>query len=466
MRGDAVVFECFATSSDGLICVPGGVSAGHFFATYEGDTASSYNRTHPMAFRFFLFWLSLLTLVAVPGAGVAGGRVAVVSLLGDVFPATYIGATAMSKRTWRTRVAPWRLDDYARGVAAAAIEREDAFDYVDFRPNRKAFLRLYTDEFRLLDDSHYDVDNVAGLVRALRAKYGVDTLVLIIADRVSDPIEETSLTFGGYGLYRNDFIGDRSYLYSFFKVLVIDTGTLAERARATAAAYTKIDGRYWGAGLNKLSRTARRALRDTTESLLARHVPAALADAGLIARTSVAAPAGGAGLPPEGEVEEIEFEVSYVAPGEADADVGAARRVAGGYGAAARRAFIILDGRRAFYEYTLEHVKKRLLRRGENAVLYRDVCRAWVADNFRWPVVGRRVIAMYRRLGFSAPELAEIADFGASSAGAKLLKNARFSNEQRKIWRAVATAPRLKRLAAAVAVRRDLIRREARTPPP
>lgn len=423
-----------------------------------------------MTFRFSLFWLALLTLVAASSTGIAAaGRVAVVSLLGDVFPATYIGATAMSKRTYRTRVAPWRLDEYARGVAAAAIEREAAFDYVDFRPNRKAFMRLYTDEFRLLDDSHYDVDNVAGLVRALRAKYRVDTLVLIIADRVSDPLEETSLTFGGYGLYRNDFIGDRSYLYSFFKVLVIDTDTLTERARGTAAAYTMIAGRYWGAGLNQLSRAARRVLRDTTESLLAKHVPAALADAGLIARTSAAAPANAAGLPPKGEVEEIEFEVSYVAPGAAGADVAGAAEAdvaAGGYGAAARRLFLMSDMRRMFYEHTLEHVANRLLRRGESAVLYRDVCRAWVADNFRWPVVARRVIAMYRRLGFSAPELAEIADFGTSSAGAKLLKNARFSDERRKIWRAVATAPRLKRLAAAVAARRALIRREARSPRP
>ncbi len=428
-----------------------------------------------MSLRCSFFWLSLLTLAAASGASAAGGRVAVVSLLGDVFPATYIGATAMSKRTYRTRVAPWRLDDYARAVAAAAIKREDEFDYVDFRPNRKAFMRLYSDEFRLLDDGHYDVDNVAGLVRALRAKYGVDTLVLIIADRVSDPIEETSLTFGGYGLYRNDFIGDRSYLYGFFKVLVIDTDTLAERARGTAAAYTRIAKRYWGAGLNKLSRAARRTVRDTTESLLAKHVPLALADAGLIVRTSVAAPMDEDGLPSGGEIEELEFEASRVAPGEAGADVEAdsdanagtaRRRVAGGYGAAARRLFIASDARRAFYEYTLEHVKNRLLHRGESAAPYRDVCRAWVAEHFRWPAVGKRVIAMYRRTGFSARDLAEIADFGASAAGAKLLKNVRFSDEQRKIWRAVATAPRLKRLAAAVAARRDLIRRQAGNPQP
>ena len=420
-----------------------------------------------MTFRFFPFWLLLLALAVAPGAGAdVGGRIAVVSLLGDVFPATYIGATAMSKRTYRTRVAPWRLDDHVRGVAAAAISRQDKFDYVDFRPNRKAFMNVYTDEFRLLDDRHYDLDNIAGLVRALRAKRKVDTLVLIIADRVSDPIEGASLTFSGYGLYRNDFIGDRSYVYGFLKVLVVDTGTLTEKARATAAAYVRVDKRYWGAGLSKLSRTSRRAVRDRTEGLLAKHVPLALADAGLIARADVAFAAERDGLPPEGEIEELEFEVSLVAPGEQGADDeavsrAAPRHVAGGYEAAARRLFITLDARRVFYEYALEHVKEHVLRRGESAMLYRDVCRDWVASHFRWPAVRKRVMAMYRRLGYSALDLAEIAEFGNSAAGAKFLRNTRFSGGQRKIWRAVATAPRLQKLAAAVAARRQLIRREA-----
>ena len=419
-----------------------------------------------MILRFSSFWLLLLALVAAPIASAgAGGRVAVVSLLGDVFPATYIGATAMSKRTYRTRVAPWRLDDHVRAAVAAAVKRRGRFDYVDFRPNRKAFMRIYTDEFRLLDDRHYDLDNVAGLVRALRAKRKVDTLVLIIADRVSDPIEETSLVFSGYGLYRNDFIGDRSYVYGFLQVLVVDTATLTEKARGTAAAYAKVDKRHWGAGLNKLSRAARRAVRDMTEDLLAKHATLALADAGLVARADAASAADGGEPPPEGEIEEIEFEVSLVAPGEEGADDTVARRAAparaaGDYEAAARRLFITLDVP-LFREYALEHVERRVLRRGESAVLYRDVCRDWVAEHFRWPVVGKRVAAMYRRLGYSAHDLAEIADFGASAAGEKLLRNARMSGGQRKIWRAVATTPRLQKLATAVAARRDLIRREA-----
>ncbi|MDD9806992.1 MAG: hypothetical protein OXU34_01775 [Gammaproteobacteria bacterium] len=456
-----------------------------------------------------------LAVSAAPAAERGAARVAVVSLLGDVFPSIYLGSTAMSKKRHRTRVAPWRLDDHVRDVVTAVIRREGRLRPVDFRPDRKAWMQVYTDEFRLFDDSNYDLKKIRGAVRALRSRHGADTLILVLADRVTDPIEESSTELGGYGLYRHDFILDRSYLYAFFRVLAVDTRTLEIKAQARVAAHTTVERKFWSAGLNKLPPPARRALRAMTRQLLAANTAQALADAGLAARASVAPP------PEEDDGDAIEVElvgVEFMPPGgdragrqPSYADNGARRRddsdtrrhgaddarrhadndaqrhgnngaqrhadsnaaadsnrhtrsTAGGdYEAAARQLFIALDMEAAFNRYALDYVQNRVLGGAGHPDLYRDVCRRWVAEHFRWPALKNRVVALYRRQGLSARDLAELADFGASAAGGKALGGGgAFSGAgQRQIWRQVASAKRLKALRRAVSARKRLILREA-----
>ena len=439
-----------------------------------------------------------LAVSAAPAAERGAARVAVVSLLGDVFPSIYLGSTAMSKKRHRTRVAPWRLDDHVRDVVTAVIRREGRLRPVDFRPDRKAWMQVYTDEFRLFDDSNYDLKKIRGAVRALRSRHGADTLILVLADRVTDPIEESSTELGGYGLYRHDFILDRSYLYAFFRVLAVDTRTLEIKAQARVAAHTTVERKFWSAGLNKLPPPARRALRAMTRQLLAANTAQALADAGLAARASVAPPhEEDVGDAIEVELVGVEFmppggdragrQPSYADNGarrhadsdtrrhgaddaQRHADSNAAadsarhtRSTAGGdYEAAARQLFIALDMEAAFNRYALDYVQNRVLGGAGHPDLYRDVCRRWVAEHFRWPALKNRVVALYRRQGLSARDLAELADFGASAAGGKALGGGAFSGAgQRQIWRQVASAKRLKALRRAVSARKRLILREA-----
>ena len=422
----------------------------------------------------FAAFIPASLVCAAPVASADAGKVAVVSLLGDVFPSTRLGSTAMSKKRYRTRVAPWRLDDYVRGVVTDVLRREGRLQPVNFRPNRKTFMQVYTDEFRLLDDKNYDLDKIRGAVRALRSKYKADTLILILADRVTDPIEESSTEFSGYGLYRHDFILDRSYLYGFFRVLAMDTRTLEEKAQATVAAHTTVDRKFWSPGLNRLPQAARRALRGMTRRLLAANLTQALADAGLVAHASVAAPAG------QTEEDGIEMEmvgVDIVPPGGDSAgyqdsyEDGDTRRHtgrdddghAGGYEAAARRLFLTLSMETAFNRYALDYVQNRVLGKSANVDLYRDVCQQWVLEHFRWPVLKKQVVAIYRRMGFNVRDLAEIADFGGSATGGKVFAGDGFTAGagQREIWRRVASGKRLKGLRTAVAARKRLILREA-----
>lgn len=447
----------------------------------------------------------LAAALAAPAAGQDAERVAVVSLLGDVFPSIYLGSTALSKKRHQTRVAPWRLDDHVRAVITEAIRREGRLRPVDFRPDRKAWMKVYTDEFRLLDDSNYDLKKIRGAVRALRSRHDVDTLILVLADRVTDPIEESSTKLGGYGLYRHDFILDRSYLYAFFRVLAVDTRTLETKARAVAAAHTTVERKFWSAGLNQLPPPARRALRAMTRQLLAANAAQALADAGLVKRANVAPP-------PEEDDDAIEIElvgVEFMPPGgdragrqprivdgaarrDADktaprraatdarrrADNAAKRRAANGarranaarqmngaaneYEAAARQLFIALDMEAAFNRYALDYVQNRVLGGAGHPDLYRDVCRQWVAEHFRWPALKDRMVALYRRQGLGAQDLAELADFGHSAAGGRALGGGAFAGAgQRQIWRQVASAKRLKALRKAVSARKRLILREA-----
>ncbi len=445
---------------------------------------------------------ALAAPAAAQDAAPAAERVAVVSLLGDVFPSIYLGSTALSRKRHQTRVAPWRLDDHVREVITAVIRRDGRLRPVDFRPARKAWMKVYTDEFRLLDDSNYDLQKIRGAVRALRSKHGADTLILVLADRVTDPIEESSTELGGYGLYRHDFILDRSYLYAFFRVLAVDTRTLETKAQAVAAAHTTLGRKFWSAGLNKLPLSARRELRTMTRQLLAGNAAQALADAGLVKRANVEPP------PDDDDADAVEIElvgVEFLPPGgdragrqpriadgaarRADngtrraadnrADNGAQRRradsnarrrtdskaahgAAGDYEAAARQLFIALDMQAAFNRYALDYVKNRVLGGAGHPDLYRDVCRQWVAEHFRWAALKDRVVALYRRQGFSVRDLAELADFGRSAAGGKALGGGAFSGAgQRRIWRQVASGQRLKALRRAVSARKRLILREA-----
>lgn len=408
----------------------------------------------------------LAAVLAAPAAGQDAERVAVVSLLGDVFPSIYLGSTALSKKRHQTRVAPWRLDDHVRAVITEAVRREGRLRPVDFRPDRKAWMQVYTDEFRLLDDSNYDLKKIRGAVRALRSRHDVDTLILVLADRVTDPIEESSTELGGYGLYRHDFILDRSYLYAFFRVLAVDTRTLETKARAVAVAHTTVERKFWSAGLNQLPPPARRALREMTRQMLAANATQALADAGLVRRASVAPP-------PEEDDDAIEIElvgVDFMPPGgdragrqPRMADSAARRDAANGeYEAAARQLFIALDMQAAFNRYALDYVQNRVLGGGGHPDLYRDVCRQWVAEHFRWPALKNRMVALYRRQGLSARDLAELAEFGHSAAGVRALGGGAFAGAgQRQIWRQVASGQRLKALRKAVSARKRLILREA-----
>lgn len=408
----------------------------------------------------------LAAALAAPAAGQDAERVAVVSLLGDVFPSIYLGSTALSKKRHQTRVAPWRLDDHVRAVITEAVRREGRLRPVDFRPDRKAWMKVYTDEFRLLDDSNYDLKKIRGAVRALRSRHGADTLILVLADRVTDPIEESSTELGGYGLYRHDFILDRSYLYAFFRVLAVDTRTLETKARAVAAAHTTVERKFWSAGLNQLPPSARRALRTMTRQMLAANATQALADAGLVRRANVTPP-------PEEDDDAIEIElvgVEFVPPGgdragrqPRMADSAARRDAANGeYEAAARQLFIALDMEAAFNRYALDYVQNRVLGGAGHPDLYRDVCRQWVAEHFRWPALKDRMVALYRRQGLSARDLAELAEFGHSAAGGRALGGGAFAGAgQRQIWRQVASGQRLKALRKAVSARKRLILREA-----
>ena len=371
--------------------------------------------------------------------------VEVVSILGDKFTSVYLGATAFSKKRHVTQVKSWQIDRFIEKNIIRILEQDGGFNHKSTGIDRKHLTPVYdTSRQGLFHDNDHDIDRISEAVRALRKKR-VDTLVLVIARTVEDPIREATAKFTGYGIYRNTVLVLEDYVYAYYRVIVIDTRSGRTRHNLQVLDYVKVDKKYWGDRLNELSASGRRFVQDTLKRMFSSSLLDVLADAGLI--TEQAVKRKGRESQEKKRVVQLPRSVSAVSSA---------------YTEAVRRVYHALN-LQGFFEKRAEQHVRRVFKTDKSMILYRDTYRAWVEDYFSWEALRRPLVLMYIRLGLTETELNETAELSGSRGRAGQLDLT--PDEARRlvaVWRKVADDQALAELDQSIRERRRLIAREAK----
>lgn len=338
-------------------------------------------------------------------------NIEIASILSDSFHSIYLGVTRFTNTYHRSDTGDWAINDFVTGLIREAILQDQRFNYVDTGIDREALRKIYSRE--KFGDRHFDIRHIDTQLEDLYRLHGVDTLVLVIEDQIEDPIQDTIQEFVGYGLYRNALSFKSVYLYSYFRVLVIDTRSKKIRKEIVTTDYLKLPKEFWAEQLGSLASKRKRHLRNESLRIAGNNVLGALVESGL-----------------------IDHEVARIT------ESGAVRRAgrlqeAGNYGQlyenAVDRVYAALDIEKHFERYAL-------LMQGrhedviENMSPYRDIYLHWMRKHVSWEILKPKVMEEYRKM-FTADELHEIADFAESEVGAKMLKQIpMILKEQENIW--------------------------------
>ena len=399
-------------------------------------------------FRFgvCLLCLSATLAVTVVAADAASrpankrGSVEIVSLLGDHFTSVYLGATAFSKKVHVTSVPSWNIDGFIERVIRDALHEDGKLRYRDTRIKRKYLAGIYdTSDQGFLEDKDYDLDKITAAVAFLRRRK-VDTLILVIAGEVEDPIREASTRFKGYGIYRNSLFRTTNHIYSYYRFLMIDVQSGEVRYNRLVPDYSKIDGSRWSQSLNDMDRQGRRFLRETLKRMLTAKLHEVLNDSGLSARKPDPKPRR--------------------APLHAATPQAGLKITGDGYTEAVRRVYHALRMRSVFERRAAHYVRSNM-KAGKRFVLYRDVVADWSDRYFRWSAIRRQLVFMYTRLGLSQDELNDVAEIAEERGNAAATVTPQEAARLKAIWNRVADREALSELRQAVHARRELIIREA-----
>ena len=154
----------------------------------------------------------------------ASGNVAVISLLGDTFHSSHIGASIFSKRRYHTNVPSWEMDEYVESLVAERIQSDRKYRVISFNPRRETFRKIYKASSRWDHDArNYDTQQIASPLALLHSRHKVDIVLFVLSDEVKDPTnKEANISLAGYGLYHNEWLGISSFIHLFARLLVVD----------------------------------------------------------------------------------------------------------------------------------------------------------------------------------------------------------------------------------------------------
>ncbi|MCY4421115.1 MAG: DUF2059 domain-containing protein [Gammaproteobacteria bacterium] len=335
----------------------------------------------------------------------------VVSILPETFDHIHLGATRFSNQHRRSDTREWAINDFLEGLITESIRHDQRFEYIDSGLDAQGFRPVLAGMTAMQDS--LDMNSISAPLEALYREHGIDTLILIMADRIEDPIEDTVQEFTGYGLYRNASLFKSVYLYSYLRVVVVDTRTRAIRKDIATTDYTKLPKEFWANHLEGLEPRERRYIKSESLKMAGRNTLGALVEARLINQEAVYTTESGTRL----RTDRLQEAGNY---GELYED-------------AVERVYLALDLEKHFERYALL-MQGRHEEVIEDLAPYRDIYLSWMRNHVSWEILKPKMIDEYRK-EFTAEELNEIADFAETEAGAKMLaKIPVILGEQENIW--------------------------------
>lgn len=345
-----------------------------------------------------------------------GGRdtirnIEIASILSDSFHTIYLGVTRFSNTYHRSDAGGWAINDFLTGLIKEAILQDRRFNYVDTGINKEELHTIYSR--KKSGGQSFNIRRIDSQLEDLYRLHGVDTLVLIVENQIEDPIQDTIQEFVGYGLYRNALSFKSVYLYSYLKVLVIDTRSKKIRKEIVATDHLKLPKEFWAEQLGSLVSKKKRHLRNESLRIAGSSVLGALVESGLIAEEVAHTTESGTVQMTDRLQEASNYGQLYEE--------------------AVDRVYRSLEIEKHFERYALL-MQGRHEEVIDNADSYRDIYLHWMRKHVSWEILKPKIIDEYRKM-FTAEELNEIADFAESEVGAKMLKQIpMILREQENIW--------------------------------
>lgn len=338
-------------------------------------------------------------------------NIEVVSILPNTFDSIHLGASRLTNKIYNSDAEEWAINDFITGLTIEAIQQDKRYNYVNSNISRDAFNKIYAD--KKLSEKNFNIKNISKELDQLHTVHNVDTLVLVIENKIEDPIKDTTQDFSGYGIYQNALSFKAIYLFSYIKVLLIDTASKTAIKQRVNTDYIKLPKEFWAAYLEDLPSKEQRYIRNETLRMAGRNVLSSLVEFNL-----------------------INEEVAYTT--ESGTKLVTNRiQEAGNYGElyedAVNRVYLALNIEKHFERYAL------LMQTRHEQVInhfypYQDVYLNWMREYVSWELLKPKMIEEYRK-EFTADELNEIADFAETEVGAKMLeKIPMILREQENIW--------------------------------
>ena len=411
-------------------------------------------------------------------------KTAVVSILGDVFHASYIGASIFSKRLYYSDIPKWGVDEYAEAVVSELIRRNDQYQISALNPKREAFAKVYKEVSRWEPEAdNYDLKKIAPMLAAMHEKYGIEVLVLVLNHKAKDPTDKGSkLILSGYGLYHNNWLGAHTFAHLLARLLVVDTQSASLMDEQVLYDFAQVDNKLWHNGLAKTPPKQRAVLEQEVKALLKRNLHKGLVETGLASpaelRVAQKEPLNKSiqDLPEGGKTKTkfpfpaqrqcpagIAFGGTSLCRKEGLIDQTFQREVlaGGAYRAAVKDLYQIFNMRGLLASYTRAFVDNKLAYNTDSEI-YADVYRRWMKTYFKQAQVVSVLHETYQSQAYTLAELKSIAVLAKNKRTRREInKQGLVQAPARQVWKRLARPARLDGLLRAVQKRRELIRREA-----
>lgn len=338
-------------------------------------------------------------------------NIEVISILSDTYDSVYLGASRLTNKQYESDTESWAINDFLTGLTIEAIQQDKRFNYIDSKINRNEFNSIYTN--RKLSTDNFDIKYIQQQLDILNRVHNVDTLILIIENKIEDPIKDTTHAFSGYGAYQNALSFKSIYLYSYLRVLVIDTRTKSIKKEKILTDYIKLSKEYWAEQLDELPSKEGRYIRNESLRMAGNNVLGALVKFNLINEEVAYTTVSG-----------TKFVTNRLQEADNYGEL---------YEDAVDRVYKALHMEKHFERYALL-MKTRHEDVIDNFNPYKEIYLRWMRDHVSWELLKPRIIEEYRK-EFTADELNDIADFAETEAGAKMLaKIPTVLHEQESIW--------------------------------
>ena len=339
-------------------------------------------------------------------------NIAVVSVLSDTFNSVYLGVSRLTNKEYQSDITHWKLNEFITGLTKEAIEQDAKYQFIDIGIEREQFRKVYNKS--AFSENNYKIENISDLLEELSSKYNADYLVLVIENTIEDPIKDTTNDFTGYGIYRNAISFKSTYLYSYYRVLLVDTDSKKIVKQKEIVDYSKLPKEFWAENIDNLPAKLNRYLRTESLRTAGRNVLRSLVRFGVINEQVAYTTESGTRF----VTNRVEQTGNY---GELYED-------------AVNRVYKALDIEKHFERYAIFMRSRHDENVAEHFTLYEDIYLNWMKEYVSWDILKSRMIEEYRK-EFTADELNEIADFAETEAGSKMLnKIPLILNRQEDIW--------------------------------